>query len=1701
MAVVGGIATTVGTGFVAGGSVAIAFVAAQAQAATYEITTNDDGNLTSATAEDNIILNLTGWLTRYGALTINAPVEIVKGEINDGSSNRTYTFKNTITGSGDFSYCPPSGRGADNQTYVFEGDMSAYSGNMSVDADKKGTFTFKGKTGTGSVTALNTNSVVNIEGATVNNSSINAATINISGASTFKSGISLNASNAINNSATITLDSVTLGRTIANTGAITLSGEVTLSEAMLGVAASSVNGFAAEGYIIASGSGALTLAEGTKLMVNGVDMAADYSNGSVLAGVSTIYYVVEADSSVDSTTVDGETGYVITGSNATLKLTDLSGALTDSLAGGVKVDVGKENAATVEIAGSGVTMNANDITRTSGKLNVTVGDGATVQLSQDTSSPNVNGDLTIKAGGVVNGTTGDVFGWGGNATKNVILLGEEGKLATLNLSSRVTQTTNFVLGGNAQILSTSAADATDPASLDTFGGKIIATGTNNTIGVNIRGREALTVEVTGAEDSLDITGHIYRSRSGITDGAGSITKTGAGTLTLSYSSEDNTNEIYGLLNVEAGTLKFAGDTKLGAGVRVAAGASLVNEGTITLTSLSLLNMHGLNAYQNATGAVSENGYRAGRFTVIEAQAGATITGVNSVVLGGETLTTAVDKASGSIYVAGVDKSTYWVNTQVTYNAETMTEAGSFTVAAGATLTTTDATMLNKVTLADATSSLYLTNSEGTKALKLTGAQGSVGLPLDVAAEVDEDGYLVVNSSAGNNVDYCGSMVVLSGTKLVAASNPNSFGKNYLTDTSRTITVQGGAVVDLNGMESYYHYVLEDGAVVTNSGGAIAIDKLNMPVVDLLGNAEIRTDSRIGILGTGFYSDAQLNLNGNTLTKVGSGVFHLRNTDVSAGTLNVQEGTLEWLADTTMTNTTLQLGGGALLNHDSGSQNLGSLVIATTVGSGTGATIDVYGEYILDVYGNRGSLTVTGATKADELLTKKGTGQLNLNGATLFKAGVTVENGTLVLNSATTIGGVITVSGGTLTIGTGGSVSIGSLTDFAGSTEEVTIPETNGLVAIAGATYKVLDKAEGATVNNFTAVNYGGNAYTLSTDGNITIDGGKIYYAVEAGSVVTVGGDAATAGTADATEFYVKDGATLAFAGEKSGIFTPDKHVQGDGTVRVTFAGGNHDKSVSMATFSGTVEAAGGHSNITTYNLGEGAALKLTAGEHWSNGGASNLDILLSDTKDAYVFRQSYELTLTGKVSGQYLDLGTTNSNGGTMTLTNSANDIKHVTVGTASNTSKLTLAADMGFTTINAAKADSVVTLNDGVTLTLGTGTAAETSAVTTLALAGNGGLNISEQAALTITTQQGGGTLTKDGAGSLIITGNSAASALVINGGELVVNGATMAATTVSGDGTLKLAGDTNTFSNGVTLAGKVDFNGKAITGDLTLADTVTVTGVVSASNIAVGTYSNTTGMVTAGDITVGTALNSSAELTATKITGAGNVNITGGKVTLNGSTDAFACTGSLAISDAELVATNAKIEVGASATLQLSNGAAVTADEINIVAGATLSLDDMAITTDAGDAMVAAYRVSSLNVINADLTFSAGSTLVTDGIGISMTEGSVLTFNATSEGEKINLVFTLGTEYGEEGLVQLFSNVDIVKFLMDGKEVDASTTLLASDFFTGDCINENTTLHYDSNTNMVYLQGVSKVVPEPTTATLSLLALAALAMRRRRK
>ena len=117
-------------------------------------------------------------------------------------------------------------------------------------------------------------------------------------------------------------------------------------------------------------------------------------------------------------------------------------------------------------------------------------------------------------------------------------------------------------------------------------------------------------------------------------------------------------------------------------------------------------------------------------------------------------------------------------------------------------------------------------------------------------------------------------------------------------------------------------------------------------------------------------------------------------------------------------------------------------------------------------------------------------------------------------------------------------------------------------------------------------------------------------------------------------------------------------------------------------------------------------------------------------------------------------------------------------------------------------------------------------------------------------------------------------------------------------------------------------------------------------------------------------------------------------------------------------------------------------------------------------------------------------------------MAEGSTLTFKALTGGDKINLVLTLGAEYSDSEQVVLFSDVDVVRFILDGVELNVTDTILANTFFTGAWVNDKTTLSYDSSSGTISLQHLNTdTIPEPTTATLSLLALAALAARRRRR
>ncbi|MBQ8900636.1 MAG: autotransporter-associated beta strand repeat-containing protein, partial [Akkermansia sp.] len=297
-----------------------------------------------------------------------------------------------------------------------------------------------------------------------------------------------------------------------------------------------------------------------------------------------------------------------------------------------------------------------------------------------------------------------------------------------------------------------------------------------------------------------------------------------------------------------------------------------------------------------------------------------------------------------------------------------------------------------------------------------------------------EGDSVVSSAGAYTADF----TVLSGATLKHTGNDTA-GEGYDAAASRTITVQDGGTFDINGHEAYYHIILEGGSKLANSGGAVGPGARNLALVELTGNATVDTDTRLGVVFSG-YAASELHLNGNTLTKTGSGTFHINNCTTDSGTIRIEEGTVHWLEYHGPATTTTDATTFVVCGNEDGSVK-GTLEFGTegrTVGAIAGLVAD---GGIVNVGGSRKVTILDSLTGS--AFTKKGTGSLALqSGMTIANdIEVTVEDGTIVLSSvgietgkSLTINGAVVADNlcktgeGSLTIGSlSGTVILKSLT--------------------------------------------------------------------------------------------------------------------------------------------------------------------------------------------------------------------------------------------------------------------------------------------------------------------------------------------------------------------------------------------------------------------------------------------------------------------------------------------------------------------------------------------------------------------------------------------------------------------------------------------------------------------------------------------------
>ena len=384
-----------------------------------------------------------------------------------------------------------------------------------------------------------------------------------------------------------------------------------------------------------------------------------------------------------------------------------------------------------------------------------------------------------------------------------------------------------------------------------------------------------------------------------------------------------------------------------------------------------------------------------------------------------------------------------------------------------------------------------------------------------------------------------------------------------------------------------------------------------------------------------------------------------------------------------------------------------------------------------------------------------------------------------------------------------------------------------------------------------------------------------------------------------------------------------------------------------------------------------------------------------------------------------------------------------------------------------------------------------------------------------------GATTITKSGAGALTIaTANEHTGNTSLREGTINVHHSTALGATAEGESALTTAAGTTlrvgnsshlVLAASNSLAGAVEVESGAtleMKGNGYAASASTVSGTLAFTGSAAAT-GNAGALSGKGSVKV-----TGSQVSFKSTTFTGNIEVQGKGASLNLKSGKYTGAGQILLKGGTL-------SFGATYNLTLNNGgslemlaamdtpAELALNNLNIQSGAALkALAEPQVESPLGMGEVEAAGESIINgavggVLNCNrVTLNMGASLVMDNAHFDM-DGGALTLAVTKAAtEKIKVVLSFDSEYTEESHFLLFSNLGTVNFIYDGITATADDsyiyTLNANDYFTGYGLTEESTLVYDTELNVLYL---THIVPEPATATLSLLALAAMAARRRRK
>lgn len=730
-------------------------------------------------------------------------------------------------------------------------------------------------------------------------------------------------------------------------------------------------------------------------------------------------------------------------------------------------------------------------------------------------------------------------------------------------------------------------------------------------------------------------------------------------------------------------------------------------------------------------------------------------------------------------------------------------------------------------------------------------------------------------------------------------------------------------------------------------------------------------------------DSTVTINSKGTLAVTGGTVALDSDDTWSGNVNVSGGSLALIGITKNSTGTFTQSNGSTTISGSGFDlnNENDYVSGGTLNIGTGTTKTTFGVSKGGIstastvnLNNNATLNITGGTVG---LTNKGNWSGNVN----------MTDGTLNVNSATknTVG-TITQTGGTTNV-------IGSGFDLNNATDSI----TGGTLNIGDGTNASSMGVSQGTLGSDTNVR-------ITTNGTLNVNGGSV--------------------TLDNTDTWrgnvnVTDG-TLELNNVNKN--TKGTFAQTDGETTVT--GTSFDLNNEADKVSGGTLNVGDGSTTTKLGVSKGtiskdATVDLTTNSTLNvSGGSVSLDNADTWTGDINVTNGSLALIGINNKNGKLIQTGGTTTVTGTgLNLNNSSDDISGGTLKIGDGTTASDITVSKGTIEKNATvsvDSNSAMTVSGG-TVNLDNGDSLKGS----LAIS-DGTLNLASVTKDTASTfSQSGGATTVTGTGfDLNNTQDKVAGGTLNIGNGTTVSDMTVsegtiesdATVTVATNGTLKLTGGKVNLDSSDTWKGNIsNTNGSLALVGITKnsAGTFTQTGgttTVTGTGLDLNNTSDniTGGTLTVGDETTTTTLGVSkgtiAQDTATEITKNSTLNVTGGNVTLDGTTDKWNGTVNLTGGNLNLVAmakdadsiftqTAGTTTVTGTGTTLNNSSDNISGGTLNIGTSSTSGSLDVAKGTITSDAGVILNTKGTLNVTGGTATLDGkndtwnGNVNVTDG------------------------------------------------------------------------------------------------------------------------